>query len=127
MLAEAIHLPGVEVHMQRHRYLLTVASACVTIGVSGCAHRTYYVAPPPPPPPQAYREVPPLIQSAEQNGFRLGQEEGARDAYRSGYHPRNDRGFRDTPGYDPRLGPFPPYRDAFRSAYLRGYDRNFNH
>ena len=111
--------------MHRLRSLFVAASACVTFGVCGCAHRTYYVAPSPPP-PQAYREVPPLIQLAEQNGYRAGQDEGARDAYQSGYHPRDDRAFHDTPGYDPRLGPYPPYRDAFRSAFLRGYDRNFN-
>lgn len=108
---------------------LLLLSASLAFGLSGCAHRTYYVAPPPPPPPppQAYREVPPLIQLAERNGYRAGVDKGARDAYQSGYHPRDDRAFRDTPGYDPRLGPYQPYRDAFREAFLRGYDRNFNH
>ena len=110
--------------MLSSRSLLFV-TACLGLSISGCSHRRYYASPPPPPPPQAYREVPPLIQLAEQTGYRAGLEEGARDAYQSGYHPRDDQGFRETPGYDPRLGPFPPYRDAFRSAYLRGYDSNF--
>lgn len=114
--------------MNPSRALFLACTTCLAFAATGCARRTYYVAsPPPPPPPQAYREVPPLIQSAEQNGFRLGQQEGARDAYQSDYHPRDDRGFHDTPGYDPRLGPYPPYRDAFRAAYLHGYDRNFQH
>ncbi len=113
--------------MQPSRSLLLL-SASFALGLAGCSHHTYYVAPPPPPPPpQAYREVPPLVQLAQQNGYRAGLDEGARDAYQRGYHPRNDRAFHDTPGYDPRLGPFPPYRDAFREAFLRGYDRNFNH
>ena len=104
---------------------LLFLSACLALSASGCSHRRYYVPPPPPPPPQAY-EAPPLIQLAEQTGYRAGRDEGARDAYYGGYHPRDDRAFRETPGYDPRLGPFPPYRDAFRSAYLRGYDSNFH-
>ena len=113
--------------MQPSRSLLLL-SASFALCLAGCSHHTYYVAPPPPPPPpQAYREVPPLVQLAQQNGYRAGLDEGARDAYQRGYHPRNDRAFHDTPGYDPRLGPFPPYRDAFREAFLRGYDRNFNH
>ncbi len=118
-------LVDMEAPMPDSRFLVVVP-ASLAFGLGGCAHRTYYVASPPPPPPQAYREVPPLVQLAEQTGYRAGLDEGARDAYRGDYHPRADRAFHDTPGYDPQLGPYPPYRDAFRSAYLRGYDRNFN-
>ncbi len=104
---------------------LQLLFTCFALGLSGCSHRTYY-APPPPPPPQAYREAPPLIERAKHIGYRTGLDQGARDAYQGEYHPREDRAFRETPGYDPRLGPFPPYRDAFRSAYLRGYDQSFH-
>jgi len=91
---------------------------------AGCAQRayTYAYAPPPPPPYSA----PPLIDRASHEGFRLGQQDGSRDAYHGfGYQPRRDPAFHDTPGYDPALGPYGPYRDAFRSAYLRGYDQGF--
>jgi len=93
---------------------------------SGCADQQprYAYRPPPPPPP--YNNVPPLIERAEHEGFRTGIDDGARDAYnRWGYQPKHDRNFHDTPGYDPQMGPYNPYRDAFRSAYLRGYDKGF--
>ena len=113
--------------MQKLRSFVTVAGGALTAAACGCSHPHYYVAtPPPPPPPPAYREVPPLVREAQQIGYRTGLDDGARDAYGSGYHPRADPSFRDTPGYDPNLGPFPPYRDAFRAAYLRGYDRGFH-
>ena len=68
----------------------------------------------------------PLIARADHEGFRAGSEDGARDLYNSfGHHPQHDRKFRDTPGYDPALGPYGPYRDAFRRSYLRGYDQSF--
>lgn len=93
--------------------------------LSGCSQQRYYAVAPPPPP--GYGEVPPLVRLAESNGYRLGVDDGARDAYGSGYHPHEDRAFYETPGYDPLLGPLPPYRDAFRGAYMRGYDRSFRH
>jgi hypothetical protein len=103
-------------------YLL---AGTATLAVAGCASHPYY--PPPPPPPPPYQGLPPLVRLADQNGFRMGSDDGARDAYRgSGYHPQRDRKFRDTPGYDPNLGPFEPYRHAFRDAYLRGYDIGFH-
>lgn len=94
---------------------------------AGCSSpRRYAYAPPPPPPPSAYRSVPPLIDQASREGFRIGSDAGVRDAYRGfGYQPRRDRAFHDTPGYYPALGPYGPYRDAFRTAYLQGYDRGF--
>jgi len=94
---------------------------------AGCASHHYYAyAPPPPPPPPAYASVPPLIERANHEGFRIGSDAGVRDAYHGfGYQPRRDRAFHDTPGYDPGLGPYGAYRDAFRSAYLQGYDRGF--
>lgn len=96
------------------------------MALCGCAHRQYYYAPPPPPPPpQAYREVPPLIRLADDVGYHAGLDAGAHDAYAGGYHPKADRAFHETPGYNPNLGPFPPYRDEFRNAYLRGYDQGF--
>ncbi|MBS1799453.1 MAG: hypothetical protein JSS95_06460 [Acidobacteria bacterium] len=70
--------------------------------------------------------APPLVQQAESNGFRIGMDDGARDAYNGfGYRANHDRAFHETPGYDPRFGPFGAYQSYFRNAYLRGYDRGF--
>lgn len=92
---------------------------------AGCASRPayrYYSAPPPP----AYRAVPPMVQMADREGFRAGVEDGGRDGYeRHGYRPQEHRTFRDTPGYDPGMGPYPPYRDSFRRAYERGYSQGY--
>src|ERR1700685_1702456 len=94
--------------------------------MTGCASRTYYAAAPPPPPYNGYQSAPPLIARAEQEGFRIGSVDGARDAYnRFGHHPQHDPNFHDTPGYDPAMGPYGPYRDAFRKSYLRGYDESY--
>jgi len=107
--------------MKRFSVSVFFLSAAILFS-SGCAQRTYYAAPPPPPPTQA----PPLVGEAEHNGFRAGVDDGARDAVNGfGYHPKHDRNFHDTPGYDPRLGPYGPYQSYFRSAYLRGYDKGF--
>lgn len=98
-----------------------IAVACLL--TTGCGHPTY-VGPPPPPPP--YPGPSPLIQSAEQQGFRAGVADGSRDAYnRMGYHPKRTRAFHDTPGYNPSFGPFGPYRSHFRDAYMRGYNQGF--
>jgi hypothetical protein len=103
--------------------LLFPTLATASFLLAGCAHPVYYA---PPPPPGAYVEPAPLIQLADRNGFRAGQEDGARDAYSGrGYHPQADRPFRNAPGYDPALGPHAPYVEHFRGAYLRGYDRGF--
>ena len=103
--------------------LSTVALSLVTAAcllTTGCGPHPYY----PPPPPAA--SAPPLIVRADHEGFRAGSEDGARDRVNGfGYHPRRDRRYANTPGYDPALGPFGPYRDAFRNAYLRGYDQGF--
>ena len=103
--------------------------AAATLLVSGCASdQTYYAAAPPPPPPvySGYNGPPPLVEYAEHEGFRAGMEDGSRDAYNGwGFHPQRDRRFHETPGYDPRLGPFGPYRNYFRNAYVRGYERGF--
>jgi hypothetical protein len=91
--------------------------------MTGCASRTYYAAAPPPPPYNGFQSAPPLIERADHEGFRIGSEAGARDAYNGfGHHPQRDRNFHDTPGYDPAMGPYSAYRDAFRRSYLRGYD-----
>jgi hypothetical protein len=67
------------------------------------------------------------VQVADQNGFRIGAANGAADADAGrGYRPQHDHAFHATPGYDPNLGPFPPYQRAFRDAYLRGYDQGFH-
>ncbi|WP_158793912.1 hypothetical protein [Granulicella sp. L60] len=98
-------------------------TAAVCLLTAGCASHTYYVPAGPPPPGYS---VPPLIARADSAGFRAGSEAGARDAYnRVGHHPQRDRSFHDTPGYDPAMGPYGPYRDAFRSSYLRGYDQSY--
>ena len=104
---------------------LTFAGTSAILLSTGCASHRYYA--PPPPPPPAYAQRPPLIQLADQNGFRTGESNGARDAYEGrGYRPQADRAFHETPGYDPNLGPFQPYRRAFRDAYVRGYDNGFH-
>jgi hypothetical protein len=109
--------------MKSPRLFVALFSASLFL-TAGCAHRTYTYAYAPPPPP-AY-SVPPLIERANHEGFRFGMADASRDAYRGfGYQPKRSPAFRDTPGYDPALGPYGPYRDAFRTAYLRGYDQGF--
>jgi hypothetical protein len=94
-----------------------------TLFAAGCAQHPYYAVAPAPAP---YNSVPPLIARADHEGFRAGSEDGARDLYNGfGHHPQHDRSYHDTPGYDPGLGPYGPYRDAFRRSYLRGYDQSF--
>jgi hypothetical protein len=101
------------------------AALFATLFVTGCASHTYYAVAPPPPPGYG---APPLIERADGEGFRMGSSDGARDAYNGrGYHPKSDRKYKETPGYDAALGPYGPYRDRFRDAYLRGYDRGYNH
>ena len=108
--------------MKLNRLTLALASTLLLAGI-GCAHN-YPPSPPPPPPPIA--QEPPLVQLAARNGFETGRSDGARDsANGEAFHARATRAYRDTPGYDPQLGPFPVYRDAFRNAYLRGYDRGY--
>ncbi len=105
--------------------LLSLAGAATLFTVTGCASPRYY-APPPPPPPPVYEQRPPLVELADRNGFQTGNADGAREAYNGRpYNPQRTRAFHDTPGYDPNLGPFEPYRRAFREAYLRGYDAGF--
>ncbi|HEU5341241.1 hypothetical protein [Edaphobacter sp.] len=90
---------------------------------AGCSHQTYYVSAPPPPP---VNEVPPMIAHARHEGYRAGQDDAARDLYnRSGYHPRNNWKYRDTPGFQPGMGPFADYQNTFRLAYLSGYEAAF--
>lgn len=108
--------------------IAVVLLAIPLLFMAGCSSpRPYaYAPPPPPPPPPPYNSVPPLVERANREGFKIGVDDGMRDAYRGfGYQPRRSRAFHDTPGYDPALGPYDPYRDAFRNAYLRGYDRGF--
>jgi len=98
--------------------LALAAGTCLML--SGCTQRVYA-----PPPPGVYGS--PLIHEAEERGYRAGFNDGSRDlAYGTGYHPRHDRKYAETPGYDPSFGPYPPYRDTFRNAYLRGYANGFN-
>jgi hypothetical protein len=107
--------------MKLSRVALPLTLACLV--TAGCASHPYYAVAPAPPP---YNSAPPLIVHADHEGFRAGSEAGSRDAYNGyGHHPQHDRAYRDTPGYDPALGPYGPYRDAFRTAYLRGYDQSF--
>ncbi len=105
--------------------LFAAALSAASLSVlTGCAHHTYVVVAPPPP---AYHEQAPLLQVADRNGFQAGANAGSRDVMSGlGYHPRHDLAFRDTPGYEPGMGPFPAYRNAFRNAYLRGYDQGFH-
>ncbi len=103
-------------------YLLVSAVALLT---AGCASEQYYAAAPPPPPP-IYGRQPPLLEIARHEGFRAGEEEGARDAYEGrAYRPERHRSFHETPGYDPGLGPYGPYRDTFRDAYVHGYSNGY--
>jgi hypothetical protein len=97
--------------------LLSMISAAALL-MAGCA--PHYYGPPPP-------AAPSLIERADHEGFRAGRDDGARDAYNgTGYHPQRDRAFHDTPGYEPALGPYGPYRDSFRRSYLQGYDQGFH-
>jgi hypothetical protein len=105
--------------MKLTRFTLPLVSAACLFA-AGCASHPYYAPGPPPPPP-------PIVERAQHEGFRAGTEDGARDAYNGfGYHPQRDRRFHDTPGYDPAMGPYRPYRDAFRGAYLQGYDQGLH-
>ncbi|WP_433982971.1 hypothetical protein RBB78_14330 [Tunturiibacter empetritectus] len=52
--------------------LPVVTAACLL--TAGCASHTAYYAPPPP--PAGYNSVPPLIERADQVGFRSGTEDG---------------------------------------------------
>ena len=108
--------------MKLKAFVLTGAAFLLLLAGTGCAHP--YYPPPPPPPPGA--QIPPLLQLADRNGFDSGRADGERDAA-AGYPfgARRTRAYRETPGYDPQLGPLGPYRNAFRNAYLRGYDRGF--
>lgn len=109
--------------MKLSRLILPFVAASILF-TAGCSSQRYYAPPPPPPPGQA---VPPLIERARHEGFRAGHDDGVRDARNGyGYHPRHDRKYRDTPGYDSAMGPFGPYQNAFRNAYLRGYDDGFH-
>jgi hypothetical protein len=110
--------------MKLSRFTLSLISA-ICIFATGCASHAYYA---PGPPPPGYNGAPPLIERAQHEGFRAGSIDGARDAYNGfGYHPQRDRKFHNTPGYDPGMGPYGPYRDAFRQSYLQGYDAGFHH
>ena len=67
-----------------------------------------------------------MIEHAQHEGFREGRDDAVRDYYNgSGYHPRHNWKYRDTPGYQPGMGPFGPYQNTFRLAYLQGYDDAF--
>lgn len=91
--------------------------------IAGCSHQNYYVSSPPPPP---VNEVPPMIAHARHEGYRAGQADASRDYYDgSGYHPRHNWKYRDTPGFQPGMGPFGDYQNTFRLAYLNGYDVTF--
>lgn len=108
------------------RHLRPVLLACsfALLPLFGCSGNHYYAAAPPPPP---YAQVPPAVEVGRRNGFETGRADGARDVGSGfAYAPRRTRGFHDTPGYDPRLGPFDAYRNAFRDGYLRGYDRGYH-
>ncbi|MDE3103617.1 MAG: hypothetical protein KGK08_00440 [Acidobacteriota bacterium] len=108
--------------MKTRRTLLALALVPALVLI-GCEEPRAYG----PPPPPAYAPNP-LLERAEHTGFHMGEENGERDANNGwGYHPRRERAFHDTPGYDPALGPYGPYRDTFRNAYLRGYDHGFHH
>ena len=107
--------------MKCTRLVLAATGSILLMTGLGCAN---HYAPPPPPPP--YAQVPPLFQIADRNGFQTGRADGNRDAnYGYRYAPRRTPAYHVTPGYDPQLGPFGPYRSAFRSAYLRGYDAGY--
>ena len=111
--------------MKIYRPLGTAAAGLLLLALAGCSEEAYN--PPPPPPPPAV-VAPPLVQLAERNGFMTGRTDGARAAEAGAPpDPRRTRAYYDTPGYDPRLGPFEPYQNAFRLAYLRGYERGFRH
>ena len=102
------------------RWLAPASVAACLLVTAGCAQRVYG------PPPQAAFAPSTLISEADHRGFHAGVEDGSHDAVtRSGYHPRQDRRYAETPGYNESLGPYDSYRNAFRNAYLRGYADGF--
>ena len=111
--------------MNRISIASAAAMLCAAFALAGC-NNEHASAPLPPPPPSYAGQVPPIVQLAQRNGYRAGFDDGGRDAYyNAGYTPRRDEKYRDSPGYDYRLGPIPVYVDAYRNAYLRGYDKGF--
>ena len=113
--------------MKLSRLAISLLAAGVLF-TAGCSHQSYYVASPPPPPPPPANEVPPMIAHARHEGFSAGQADAARDFYDgSGYHPRHNWKYRDTPGFQQGMGPFGEYQNTFRLAYLSGYDDSFRH
>jgi hypothetical protein len=99
---------------------MLVITTATCLLVAGCAARSY------PTPPVAAFAPAPLEQDADRHGFKTGKEDGTRDAaYGIGYHPKRDRNYIETVGYDPLSGSYELYRDFFRSAYLRGYETGF--
>ncbi len=118
-----LSLPKLRFRQELARLIFPFAAAACLV-TTGCASHYYG----PPPPPAAYAQTPPVVEEADHRGFRAGAEDGARDAANGfGYHPKRDRKFIETVGYDPAAGPFPVYRDYFRTAYLRGYEQGFYH
>ncbi len=110
--------------MKRSRLLLP-AMIAAAISLAGCSHPILPYSPPPPP---SNAPVPPLVEMAENNGFKAGMEDGAHDARAmASYAPRSNTRFRKAPGYDPDYGPHGPYVQYFRGAYLRGYEKGFYH
>ncbi|HEX3438428.1 MAG TPA: hypothetical protein VHT24_16785 [Pseudacidobacterium sp.] len=92
--------------------------------LAGCASHPAYYAPPPPPPPATY--VPPVVQTAQQNGYADGVRIGARDRIEGhSYRPAYSERYANTPGYYPQLGGFWQYQSAYRDAYVRGYHRGY--
>lgn len=110
--------------MKLSRLILPFVAAGVLL-TAGCAKNYYAAAPPPPPPP--VDTVSPMVAHARHEGYRSGQDDAVRDLYyRTGYHPRNNWKYRDTPGFQPGMGPFGVYQNTFRLAYLSGYDHGYN-
>ncbi|MCL2659158.1 MAG: hypothetical protein FWD64_01385 [Acidobacteriaceae bacterium] len=96
--------------------LLLVASA---IALTGCDNHRRYRAPGAPPPP-GY-----ALAQVEQDGFRAGVEDGQRDLSRGRYQPKKNLGYRQTPGYDARMGKHSDFQAAYRRGYIRGYDQAY--
>ncbi|MGC1298942.1 MAG: hypothetical protein WA869_28290 [Alloacidobacterium sp.] len=93
--------------------------------LAGCAsHPAYYVAPPP---PQAAYAEPLLMQTAHQNGFADGLQNGERDRVEGhSFRPTYSNRYANTPGYSSQLGgPFWQYQSAYRDAYVRGYGKGY--
>lgn len=98
--------------------------------LAGCGGDEYYRAAAPPPPPAVYGgyyQQPALARTAEENGFRDGLADGARDRDTGhSFRPGSNDKYEDCPGYYGELGSRDAYKRYYRDAYRHGYNRGYS-